>query len=95
MAEGKAQADWWRTACLMALIANCHRAKGRAFSPEDFYPFGRQRPANRVPVTELKDILFSRTTGAANGGGSQPQKTAAGVPEKSPLGHSRRSRDGR
>ena len=61
MAEARAEADWNRTASLMALLANCHRdpKRQRAFSPDDFHPFAgrKKRRKRRIPKTRDLSIL--------------------------------------
>jgi hypothetical protein len=60
MAEARQQADWTRTASLMALIANCHRdpKKQRAFRPSDFDPLARRSAPPKVGVDVLKDVFI-------------------------------------
>lgn len=36
MVEGRTEGDWERLRCMMALVANCHRGRGRPLVPDDF-----------------------------------------------------------
>lgn len=41
MVKGKDRMQWWHTAALMALTANCHRdarKRPRPYSPKEFHP---------------------------------------------------------
>ena len=38
MTEGRDRFTWSIASSLMALVANCHRDKGKTFSPNDFNP---------------------------------------------------------
>ena len=42
MLEGKNESSWAAASALMALVANCHRGKGRAFGPDDFNPLKKR-----------------------------------------------------
>lgn len=60
MAEGRGRLDWGRTSCLMALVANILRdpKKTKAVKPGDFNPyFQKQKPVQRVNITQLKAML--------------------------------------
>ncbi len=64
MAESCTRAAWNHTANLMALIANCHREKGkRALTAADFDPFGQKSQWSELPkadVSILKDVFIDR-----------------------------------
>lgn len=58
MTHARQEAEWNRTAALMALTANMHSA--RRHSPDDFNPFAR-RHRSPVPASmkELRQQLMS------------------------------------
>jgi hypothetical protein len=46
MYRGKDKQQWWHTASLMALFANCHRdpkKRAQPFSAAEFHPYERRR----------------------------------------------------
>lgn len=49
MVRGKESAQWWHTAALMALVANCHRdskRRARPYSAKEFHPDTARRSGN-------------------------------------------------
>lgn len=56
MLEGKNESSWAAASALMALVANCHRGKGRAFGPDEFNPL-RQRVKVLNTDEEIKKVL--------------------------------------
>ena len=61
MAEGRSRDRWNHTAAILALTANCHRAKKsrKTFKPDDFHPHVHRAsaPKIQVPVSILKQIF--------------------------------------
>lgn len=55
MAEGKDKAEWRRTSCILALIANVNRDPGKhsAFDPSDFNPH-EQKPKAMLEGKDLR-----------------------------------------
>lgn len=53
MARARIEFEWRQTASAMALLANCHRGKGRPFTPDDFFKFEKstERARDGVQVT--------------------------------------------
>lgn len=45
MARARIEFEWRQTASAMALLANCHRSKGRPFTPDDFFKFEKSPTA--------------------------------------------------
>ena len=66
MAEGRSRDRWNHTAAILALTANCHRAKktSKTFKPDDFHPHVRRSlvPKIKVPVSILKQIFVDNRT---------------------------------
>jgi len=50
MTEGRDRFAWSITSSLMALVANCHRDKGKTFSPSDFNPTLSKAERNRDAI---------------------------------------------
>jgi hypothetical protein len=61
MAEGRSRDRWNHTAAILALTANCHRAKktSKTFTPDNFHPHVRRSnaPKIKVPVSILKQTF--------------------------------------
>ena len=45
----------WQLASMMALVANCHRGKGKVFQPKDFMPHEEkgQSPEDMLKVVKM------------------------------------------
>lgn len=54
-AVARADFEWSQTAALMALTANCHRKRQRAFRPDDFYrpQLHRRQRRGKMSVDKL------------------------------------------
>jgi hypothetical protein len=59
MADAAIEERWTHTASIMALLANVHRTKGRAFAVEDFMP-RRPEPVRQHDISVLRDIFCRR-----------------------------------
>jgi hypothetical protein len=61
MAEGRSRDRWNHTAAILALTANCHRAKktAKVFKPDDFHPHLQKKstPTIKTDVSILKQIF--------------------------------------
>jgi hypothetical protein len=67
MVEARSRALWNHTASVLALLANAHRdpKKTRPFTPSDFHPHHRRKPAPaaKVGITALKSVFVDRPQG--------------------------------
>jgi hypothetical protein len=67
MGQGRAEAEWKRTAAIMALMANLWAPRRPAWEPADFDPTAPEAPEpekDRVSIGDLKPIftqLWRRT----------------------------------
>jgi hypothetical protein len=60
MAEGKQRNDWSHTSVILALVANCNRdPKKRAFTPDDFNPFGR-KSKEQIGIDDVKAMFAQK-----------------------------------
>ena len=61
MAEGRSRDRWNHTAAILALTANCHRAKktSKVFKTDEFHPHHQKKsvPVIKAPVSILKQIF--------------------------------------
>jgi len=55
MTEGRDRFTWSVFSSLMALVANCHRDKGKTFTPSDFNPTLTKAERNRDAILITDD----------------------------------------
>lgn len=67
MYRGKERVQWWHTASLNSMQANCHRqGKGKPFTPKQFHPYENRRrnsdgmPVNRETVGTVVAMFVSK-----------------------------------
>lgn len=63
MARGRLEADWGRTACLLALQANIFRGRGgRRAKPADFMPRfdAPSEPTGKAAFKAMKELFRKR-----------------------------------
>lgn len=66
MADAKQEADWWRTAHVLCMMANVNRdpKKSKAFKPADFHPAAAKESGIRITrhnISVLKSLVTDRT----------------------------------
>ncbi len=77
MTEGRDRFAWSVASSVMALIANCHKDKGKALTPDDFNPTltKEERQRDAIEITdenveimrdEFKKGFRSRASGSRN-----------------------------
>jgi hypothetical protein len=63
MAQARSRDNWAHTSAVLAMLANCNRARGPAFAPADFDPHKQQAPrvADKEDLTFMKELFTGRS----------------------------------